>query len=409
MDNTERYMIKNCFLLDDSGNTVKDKAVIVNGNIIEKIVSAKDSFDGKVVDGQSCYLIPGLMNLHVHINRRNCSRSTGTFRMGAPAIENLPDGQRMLYAERNAWFEMLNQGITTMRDLCSVGRTASLLKEAINNGVIHGPRLLVCGMGIAATGGHETHRYKGAVEVDGTDEVMKAVRTEVKLGADFIKIMSSGGIGGMPEHEHPDWAELSEEEIAAGVFAAHTHKREVTVHAMGREPVLAALHGGVDGIEHGTVLDEEALDIMVNRKVWYVPTASGITAVSNKEAKQGDPVLAATIKKLVVDPQRESIKKAHKRGILIGAGSDTLGSVLNELLIFEECGFTRKECLDTATSNAAKIIHMEDKLGYIKEGYIADMVLVKGNPMDDLHNLANVEKVYKDGHEVTLAWLANLK
>ena len=110
-------------------------------------------------------------------------------------------------------------------------------------------------MGIA-TGGHETHRYKGAVEVDGPDEVMKATRNEIRLGADFIKVMSSGGIGGMPEREHPNWAELSEEEIAAAVFAAHTHKREVTVHAMGIEPVLAALHAGVDGIEHGTMLNE---------------------------------------------------------------------------------------------------------------------------------------------------------
>jgi imidazolonepropionase-like amidohydrolase len=221
--------------------------------------------------------------------------------------------------------------------------------------------------------------------------------------------MSSGGIGGMPEREHPNWAELSEEEIAAAVFAAHTHKREVTVHAMGIEPVLAALHAGVDGIEHGTMLNEEALDIMEKRHVYYVPTASGITAVANKEAAQGSAELAATIRELVVNPQRESIKKAKARGILIGAGSDTLGSVLNELLIFEECGFTRKECLDAATCNAAKILHLEDRLGYVREGYIADLVLVDGNPLEDLHNLSNVRKVFKGGNEVTLEWLMNLQ
>ncbi len=403
-----RKTIINGLLLGEKGETISGKTVVIADDRIE-LITDKSIEEGEVIDAGGAYLIPGLINLHVHINRRNVSRSTGTFRMGAPAIELLPDGERMLYAARNAWFEMLNQGITTMRDLCSVGRTANYLKHAINAGTIRGPRLFVCGMGIAATGGHETHRYKGAVEVDGPAEVMKATRNEIRLGADFIKVMSSGGIGGMPEREHPDWAELSEEEIAAAVFAAHTHKREVTVHAMGIEPVLAALHGGVDGIEHGTVLNEEALDIMEKRHVYYVPTASGITAVANKEATQGSPELAATIKRLVVDPQRESIRKAKKRGLLIGAGSDTLGSVLNELLIFEECGFSRKECLDTATSNAAKILHMEDRIGYVREGYLADLVLVNGNPMEDLHNLSNVKMVFKDGNVVTLDWLVNLQ
>ena len=406
--NCEKITIKNSILIGDDSNLIKGKHVIISGDKIEKIADDKRE-EGRIIDADGAFLIPGLMNLHVHINRRNVSRGTGTFRMGAPAIELLPDGERMLYAARNAWYELINQGITTMRDLCSVGRTANHLKEAINNGIIRGPRLIVCGMGIAATGGHETHRYKGAVEVDGPDEVMKATRNEIRLGADFIKVMSSGGIGGMPEREHPNWAELSEEEIAAAVFAAHTHKKEVTVHAMGIEPVLAALHAGVDGIEHGTMLNEEALDIMKRRDVYYVPTASGITAVANKEATQGSAELAATIRELVVNPQRESIKKAKARGILIGAGSDTLGSVLNELLIFEECGFTRKECLDTATCNAAKILHLEDKLGYVREGYIADLVLVDGNPLEDLRNLSNVRKVFKGGNEVTIEWLMNLQ
>ncbi len=398
-------ILTNCRLLDDAGNTMDDMSVVVSDGMIEEI--HKGRLQGEDVGG--AYLIPGLTNLHVHINRRNVSRGTGTFRMGAPAIELLPDGERMLYAARNAWYELKNEGITTMRDLCSVGRTANLLKEAINTGVINGPRMIVCGMAIAATNGHETHRYKGAVEADGPAEIMKATRNEIRLGADFIKVMSSGGIGGMPEREHPNWAELSEEEIAAAVFAAHTHKREVTVHAMGQEPVLAALHAGVDGIEHGTVLNDEALDIMEKRGVYYVPTASGITAVANKEAVSGSAELAQTVRELVVFPQRESIRKAKARGLLIGAGSDTLGSVLNELLIFEECGFTRKEALDTATVNAARILHMEDRLGKIEKGYIADMVLLEGNPMDDLQNLSNVRSVYKDGNLVTSDWLMNLK
>lgn len=403
-----KIIINNCSLLGEQGETIAGKTVVLSDGKIEKITFGSSNED-TVINADGAFLIPGLINLHVHINRRNVSRENDTFRTGAPAVELLPDGERMLFAARNSWYEMLYHGVTTMRDLCSVGRTASELKHAINSGIIRGPRLFVCGMGIAATGGHETHRYKGAVEVDGPAEVMKAARNEIRLGADFIKIMASGGIGGMPEREHPNWAELSEDEIAAAVSVAHAHKKEVTVHAMGIEPVLVSLHSGVDGIEHGTVLNEEALDIMEKRHVYYVPTASGISAVAEKEAAQGNLELANTIRSLVVEPQKESIIKAKSRGILIGAGTDTLGSILNELLIFEECGFSRKECIDSATVNAAKILHMEDRIGYVREGYLADLILVDGNPMEDLRNLSKIRAVFKDGQRVNNDWLANLK
>lgn len=388
-------------LLENQNVYLKDEKILQIGD--EPAVEAVDL----EIDGKGKYLIPGLMNLHVHINRRHVSRATSSFRQGAPAVENSSDSRRMLYAARNAWYE-LRQGITTLRDLCSVGRTANELKEAIVEGQINGPRLVVCGMAIAITGGHETHRYKGAVEVDGADEVTKATRNEIKLGADFIKLMVSGGIGGMPEHEHPSWSELNVEEITAACKAAHGHHRGVTVHAMGEVPVLNALHGGVDGIEHGAVLTEEALQIMQERNVYYVPTASGITAVADREAARGNAEMAETIRAIVVRPQRESIKKAHARGILIGAGSDTLGSVFQELLIFKECGFTNAEALQTATSNAAKILKLEDRLGYVRPGYEADLVLLDANPLEDLTALEQVSHVFARGQQVTYEWFCNL-
>lgn len=357
--------------------------------------------------GQGKVVIPGLMNLHVHINRRHVSRTSSSFRQGAPAIENSSDAKRMMYAARNAWYELM-QGITTMRDLCSVGRTATELKEAIEEGLINGPRLVVCGMAIAVTGGHETHRYKGAVEVDGPDEVTKATRNEIRLGADFIKLMVSGGIGGMPEHEHPSWSELNVEEITAACRAAHSHNRGVTVHAMGELPVMNALVGGVDGIEHGAVLTERALHIMKERDVYYVPTASGITAVADREAARGNAETAQMIRSVVVQPQRESIRKAHEFGIRIGSGSDTLGSVLEELRIFIDCGMNNVQALRTATSNAAGILGMEDRLGYIREGYQADLVLLDGNPLENIDALQYVHSVFVRGKRVSHEWLCNL-
>jgi imidazolonepropionase-like amidohydrolase len=403
-------LIKNCNVVDCVGNVRRGAWVLIEGNRIARVGEEPEPTGDGVdsIDAGGGYLLPGLMNLHVHINRRHLSRGAGAFRQGAPGVENSDDGTRMLYAARNAWYE-LSRGVTTIRDLCSVGRTASVLKNAIVSGLIRGPRMVVCGLGIAATGGHETHRYKGAVEVDGPSEVMKAVRYEVKQGADFIKLMVSGGLGGMPEHEHPSWTEFSLDEIKAAVYAAHSHNRGVTVHAMGEGPVMNALLGGVDGIEHGAVLSDEALDLMKDRGVYYVPTMSGITAVADKEARSGGPELAATMRELVVNPQRESVARAHECGILIGAGSDTLGSVVDELLLMKECGMTAYDALKTATVNAARILDRDDEFGTVEEGKIADLVIVGGDPLADLNNLRDVRKVILGGEVVTETWMCNLQ
>ena len=399
-------IIRNCTIIDCAGRPPYDAEVRIAEGYIREIGTTLND-DGPVLDAGGGFLLPGLVNLHVHINRRHLSRSGGMFRQGAPAVENSSDAKRMLYATRNAWYE-LSRGITTLRDLCSVGRTASELKSAINEGLIRGPRMVVCGLGIASTGGHETHRYAGAVEADGPDAVMRATREEIKLGADFIKLMVSGGLGGMPEHEHPGWTEFSVPEIAAACYAAHSHNRTVTVHAMGEEPVLNALKGGVDGIEHGASLTEEALDIMCERNVYYVPTMSGITAVADREERNGSSELAAMMRELVVYPQRESVKKAHGRGILIGAGSDTLGSVTNELLLMQECGMSVQEALWTATINAAKILRWEDRLGTVEPGKLADLLIVEKSPLEDLRNLNLVRTVLLNGEIVSPSWMSNL-
>jgi imidazolonepropionase-like amidohydrolase len=361
-----------------------------------------------VIDAHGGTLLPGLMNLHVHIQRRHLSRGAALFRSGATGVSTASESQRMLLALRNAWYE-LSLGITTLRDLTSQTRLGSKLRDSLQAGIFRGPRMISCGTAIACTGGHGTHRgYGDALEADGPDEVAKAVRREIKEGAEFIKLMASGGLAGMPEHEHPDWVEYTLEELRAGVEAAHSHGKTVTVHAMGEQPPLTSLRAGVDGIEHGTKLTDEAIDMMLERGVYYVPTMSGITSLADREAESGNARMAKLVREVVVWPQRESVRRAHERGVLIGAGTDTLGELVHELELMEECGLSRMEAIKTATSNAAKIIGMESRLGQVKEGYLADLLLVKSDPLQSLANLRDVSVVISGGSIVTAEWISGI-
>lgn len=404
-----KTLIHNCHIIDvDRMGTIENAAVLINGDSIEKIIESsvdnnlKNSVDIRI-DAGGGYLVPGLINLHVHIQRRHLHLpGKGVFRQGAAVLENSSDMRRMVFAIRNGMDELYH-GVTTIRDCCSKARLNNEYRDCIRDGLTQGPSVISCGLGIASTGGHETHRYPGAVQVDGPDEVRKAVREEIKQGADFIKFMGSGGLGGLPEHEHPYWVELSLEELHVGIAEAHNRMKTCTVHAMGKRAVEFAVRAGMDGIEHGTNLDEELVELMLENTVYYVPTMSGIAAVAQREHDGGSKELASFIRKLVVDPQFESVVLAHKKGILIGAGTDTLGDMVTELMMFVECGMSTMEALRTATANAARILGKTDSIGSIDVGKQADLFLVNQNPLESIGNLKSIEWVMKAGQKIPMA------
>lgn len=405
-------LFKNANLIDGISEELRPgcNVLVVDGviaEVSEKPICAKADEE---IDCTGKYLLPGLTNLHVHLHRRHNSRGTKLFSAGAGDISALPNEGRILYAMRNAWYE-LSFGTTTIRDLTSQGRVANELRDYFNTGVFNGPRMITCGLGLACTGGHGCHvNLYDAREADGPGEVMKCVREEIKYGAQFIKMMASGGLSGMKEgEEHPDWCEYTLEEFQAGCAAAHSHHKTVTVHAMGELPPLTALKGGVDGIEHGTKLNDEAIAIMKERGCYFVPTMSGITTLANREYNTGDKKLGQEIFDVVVNPQRESVRKAIKAGILIGTGTDTLGNLYLEMELLEECGMTPMQALKAATSNAGKIIEMPDTVGCVGEGYSADLLLVNSNPLESIENLKQVAYVMCRGSHVTHEWMCNLQ
>jgi imidazolonepropionase-like amidohydrolase len=354
----------------------------------------------KVFRFPGCTVMPGLWNLHVHIQRRHLARSEGTtFRGGAAEVENQPPALKAIYAAVNAKAE-LNSGVTTIRD-CSSGDHISMhLRRAVEAGMLSGPRVISCGMGIASTGGHETHMYKGAVEADGPDEVAKAVRNEIKLGADFIKLMASGGLGGFPDRESPRRVEMTDVELAAAISQAHARDRSVTAHAMGEASIRACINAGIDGIEHGVELTSELAAMMKQRNVYFVPTASGVSAVVERMRSAGKTQASEYLHEHVVQAQRRSIRTAMDSGVLIGAGTDTLGDIVREVVTFGELGMDRRDALKTATSNAALICRRGDRTGQLSPGFDADILVAGNSPLEDLNHLRRVAAVFIGGHIV---------
>lgn len=336
-----------------------------------------------VVDADNCIIIPGLINLHTHITRRHLHRQSISipFRHGAPEIENSPITKRILWALKNAWLE-LGDGVTTIRDAGSKGCVSIDLRNSISEGIFDGPLIIASGEPVAMTGGHESHRYHAAREADGPDEVRKAVREQLRAGADWIKLMASGGIGGMPYREHPSMMEFSEEELRAGTEEAHKRHRRVMVHAMSDESIIAAITVGVDCIEHGVLMSDNTLGMMKEKQRNFVPTMSGIYKVFEREKAAGNDSFADLLLTEVVRKQMDVVTKAVRAGILIGTGSDTLGSVYEEIRLLIECGLSRADALAAATINGAKILGLDREIGTIEEGKRADMVLLEANPLD---------------------------
>lgn len=415
MRNILKKLIKNCHLIDGISDQVKENCwVLINGNKIEDIGNcSKNEMPQveEVIDAKYSYLLPGLINSHVHIERRHLHyRDRGVFRESATHVASCSDSKRMVLAIKNAWDE-LKHGITTIRDCASQNRVANDLRDIIiKDNIIKGPRIIACGFGIACTGGHGTHRANISIEADGADEIRKAVRMEIKNGAEFIKLMASAGIGGLPECEHPEWVELTEEELKAGIDEAHNRGKTTTIHGMAPKAIINALKAGIDGIEHGTKLSQEALDIMSQRGVYLVPTMSGITEVAEREEQTGSKNLSKLIMDLVVLPQRKSVSEAYKKGIKIGCGTDSLGDMIREMeLLNNECGIPKMECIKAATSNAAKICGKENEIGSVEKGKNADLIIVEGNPLEKLSVLRNIRKVIKGGDVVTANWMCHLQ
>jgi imidazolonepropionase-like amidohydrolase len=253
--------------------------------------------------------------------------------------------------------------------------------------------MMVSGKLICMTGGHG---WPMGREADGPDEVRKAAREQIKAGADIIKLMATGGV--LTPNVEPGNDQFTEEELRAGVTEAHKAGKKTAAHAQGTKGVLNALKAGIDSIEHGIYLDEETVGLMVKRNVPLIPTISPLYYVENADIETKIPEFILEKVQEIKPFIYQSFHMAHEAGVVIGMGTDAgtplnlHGKNLRELKLLVESGFSPMEAIVSGTGTAAKILGLDDRIGTISEGKTADLVLVDGNPLDDIDILLDHEK-----------------
>lgn len=366
------------------GRVLENALVVIEGEKIIKVskASKNSSKNTKIISFKGCTLIPGLIDCHTHI----CLDSSID-----PFITSKQDSLpiRVLKAEQNAR-KTLFSGVTTIRDMGGVDRVDLEIRNAINSGLILGPRILTSGNLICVTGGHG---WLIGREIDGVDDMVKGVREQIKYGADILKFIVTGGV--MESASNPNALEMNEQELEAGIREAHKFGKKTAAHAKAAKGIEFALRAGIDSIEHGTILTEEAISLMLEKNVPVIFTLSALYNIENRGEKAG--LSKSLINKALSYKARrqESILMAQKAGVITAMGTDAgtplnqHGDNPNELVRLVEVGYSPLQALMFATGIAAKVLGIESQLGTIEEGKIADLIVLEGDPLQDIGLFSN--------------------
>lgn len=377
-----------------SDGMVEDAAVLVEDGRIASIGPAGElSGDVETVDLGDATLLPGLIDAHVHLV---WSASAEPHSL----VESEPRTVTALRCAANMR-KHLEAGVTTVRDVGSTDGMAIDIAQAVQLGVLPGPRVVAAGRAIAMTGGHGW--FLGQ-EADGPDAVRSAVRQEIKNGATCIKFMASGGVYG--HAEEPGSSQLTIEEMRAGVEEAHKAGKKVAAHAYSAEAINNALEAGVDSIEHGSFIDWETAEKMRDQGSYLVPTMSVYAAMDEQGQELGAPEYIQRKTKEVVAATQEALQTAMEAGVKIVAGTDCgapghpHGTLPMELRLMVEAGATPLQAIQSGTSAAAELLGLEAETGSLEAGKSADIIAVGGNPLEDIADLGKVELVVLKGEVV---------
>ena len=383
------YAFQQIRVADGRGGVVPRATVLVKGDRIAAVGDAKRIATprGAIrIDCRGLTLLPGLMDCHVHLCLGGDADVVQTIQQDDPALT-------LLKAARYAR-QTLEAGFTTVRDVGFRDHAIFQLKQAIANGLLPGPRIAAAGRVICMPNGHA--RFIGQ-EAEGPDAVVAAVQAQLDAGAEVIKFIASGGV--LTPGTSPDSAQMTPEELAAGMAAARRAGRRVAAHAHSAQGMKNAIRAGAHSIEHATLMDEEAAGLMQARGVYMVPTLSALARTAGCGLACGVPEAAVAKAKAMVSRHKTSFKLAHRAGIPIAMGTDAgtpfnyHGENAQELERMVALGMTPMEALVSATSAAAGLIGIDDQVGTIEPGKLADLLLVKGNPLSRITLLQDRAKI----------------
>jgi imidazolonepropionase-like amidohydrolase len=387
-----------------AGKMLGPTTVIVEGKRVREVVSGSKAPAGATeIDLSSQTCLPGLIDSHTHLsNQSSPSQYVDDFHW------NLADYvvRATIYARRT-----LLAGFTTVRNLGDQQNETVALRNAINGGLIAGPRIFTAGVAIGSTGGHadptDGYRYDLAGDpgpdkgiINSVEDAAKAVRLHYKRGDDLIKIMPSGGV--LDQSASGDNSQLTLEEIKAVVATAHDYGFTVAAHAHGAESIRRAVLGGVDSIEHGTFMDDQDMKLMKEHGTWYVPTIIAGDFVAHKAAIPGyyPPQVAAkaaAIGPLIIG----TAGRAYKAGVKIAFGTDAgvypHGENAHEFELMVQAGMPPLFAIQAATVHASQLLKHDKDIGSVTAGKFADVVAVAGNPLDNIGLLKQVSFVMKEG------------
>jgi imidazolonepropionase-like amidohydrolase len=392
-------------LIDGKSDKAQTKmTIVINDNLITDVIKGyKNPKDDEIyLDLKGHTVLPGLMDMHVHFG--------GEYQSKAERPSKVEKEMEAILATQDAYVTFF-AGFTTVRQVGDSGMVAISLRDAINQGKVVGPRMFTSGKSLATTGGHADPTNGRAVNdydyplpedgvVNGPYEVYTAVRQRYKDGADGIKITVTGGV--LSEAKSGSNPQFTQEEVNAVVSAAKDYGMWVAVHAHGAEGMKRAIRAGVDSIEHGTFMDEEAMELMIENGTYYVPTISAGEFVAAKSKIDNYFPEIVRPKAASVGPQiGVTFSKAYKKGVKIAFGTDAgvqpHGTNWEEFVFMVKNGMPEMEAIQSATMETAKLLKIDDTLGSIEAGKIADIIAVNGDPLEDISLLKSISFVMKDG------------